>query len=209
MSLPLTRRIARTALLVAASAAPVVGAADAASAVDPALPHAPKLGGLSALDPSSVGELADSASQQAGRTVKDILPAKAAPAQTAPAQTAPAKPATEGKSVPAKSAPAKSKGVAHAAKESAGKGKGGAHAKGKGGLHAKGKGKGLMKSKGLHARGGPVRPAPAPLPAPAATPAPVPAPAPAPQQVAPGAPQQADVLPVKGLPSMKGLPLLG
>ena len=62
MSLPLTRRIARAALLVAASATPVVGAAGAASAADPALPHTPKLGGLSALDPSSVGELADSAS---------------------------------------------------------------------------------------------------------------------------------------------------
>src|ERR1044072_3000543 len=121
MSLPLTRRIARTALLVAASAAPVVGAAGAASAVDPALPHTPKLGGLSAVDPPPVGELAAPASQQAGRTVKEILPAKAAPAQAAPAKPATAaKPAAEGKSAPAKS-----------------KGKGGAHAKGKGGLHAK------------------------------------------------------------------------
>ncbi|WP_446462556.1 ATP-binding protein [Streptomyces sp. BRA346] len=194
MSLPLTRRIARAALLVAASATPVVGAADAASAVDPALPHTPKLGGLSSLDPSSVGELADSASQQAGRTVKAILPAKAAPAQTAPAKSAPAE-----KAAPAKSTPAKSKG------------KGGAHAKGKGALHAKGKGKaagmskGLAKGKGAHAKGAPVRPAPAPLPAPAAAPAP----APAPQQAAPSTPQQADELPVKGLPSMNGLPLLG
>ncbi len=34
MSLPLTRRIARTALLIAAGAAPVVGAAGAASAAE-------------------------------------------------------------------------------------------------------------------------------------------------------------------------------
>ena len=38
MSLPLTRRIARAALLVAAGAAPVVGAAGAASAA-PELPQ--------------------------------------------------------------------------------------------------------------------------------------------------------------------------
>ncbi len=47
MSLPLTRRIARAALLIAAGAAPVVGAAGSAGAV--ALPQAP-IGGLSAAD---------------------------------------------------------------------------------------------------------------------------------------------------------------
>ncbi|MER5180366.1 ATP-binding protein [Streptomyces sp. NPDC002896] len=53
MSLPLSRRIARAALLVAAGAAPVVGAAGSASAVD--LPTAaPNLGGLTALDAGSV-----------------------------------------------------------------------------------------------------------------------------------------------------------
>ncbi|MFD5506418.1 ATP-binding protein [Streptomyces sp. NPDC059761] len=44
MSLPLTRRIARTALLLAAGAAPVVGAAGAASAAD--LGSVPQLGPL-------------------------------------------------------------------------------------------------------------------------------------------------------------------
>ncbi|MBA2944350.1 ATP-binding protein [Streptomyces himalayensis] len=53
MSLPLTRRIARAALLVAAGAAPVVGAAGSASAAQ--LPvDAPKLGGLTALDGGTV-----------------------------------------------------------------------------------------------------------------------------------------------------------
>ncbi|MDG4866190.1 ATP-binding protein, partial [Streptomyces sp. T-3] len=46
MSLPLTRRIARAALLTAAGAASAVGAAGSASAVD--LPATPDLGGLSA-----------------------------------------------------------------------------------------------------------------------------------------------------------------
>ncbi|WP_031078480.1 hypothetical protein [Streptomyces sp. NRRL S-118] len=52
MSLPLTRRIARAALLIAAGAAPVVGAAGSASAVE--LPKAPDLGGVSSLDTASV-----------------------------------------------------------------------------------------------------------------------------------------------------------
>jgi hypothetical protein len=53
MSLPLSRRIARAALLVAAGAAPVVGAAGSASAVD--LPTAaPSLSGLTALDAGAV-----------------------------------------------------------------------------------------------------------------------------------------------------------
>ncbi|MFD3733446.1 ATP-binding protein [Streptomyces sp. NPDC058632] len=49
MSLPLTRRIARAALLVAAGAAAGVGAAGSASAA-PELPATPSLGGLTVLD---------------------------------------------------------------------------------------------------------------------------------------------------------------
>ncbi|MFE2145020.1 ATP-binding protein, partial [Streptomyces sp. NPDC059456] len=48
MSLPLTRRIARTALLLAAGAAPVVGAAGAASAAG--LESVPQLGALTSPD---------------------------------------------------------------------------------------------------------------------------------------------------------------
>jgi hypothetical protein len=60
MSLPLTRRIARAALLVAAGAAPVVGAAGSASAVD--LPTAaPSLSGLTALDAGAVESVAPAA----------------------------------------------------------------------------------------------------------------------------------------------------
>ncbi|MEI5101692.1 ATP-binding protein [Streptomyces sp. PmtG] len=61
MSLPLTRRIARAALLVAAGAAPVVGAAGSAHAAD--LPAAPVLGGLSAVDGAHVGDTLDGAAQ--------------------------------------------------------------------------------------------------------------------------------------------------
>ena len=53
MSLPLTRRIARAALIVAAGAAAGVGAAGSASAA-PQLPAAPNLG-LSALDGATGG----------------------------------------------------------------------------------------------------------------------------------------------------------
>ncbi|NED07044.1 ATP-binding protein, partial [Streptomyces sp. SID6648] len=81
MSLPLTRRIARAALLIAAGATPVVGAAGAASAAD--LPAAPELGGLTALDGANVGNTLDSAAQQGtqaagetgGRLVGTALPA--------------------------------------------------------------------------------------------------------------------------------------
>ncbi|RVU19516.1 ATP-binding protein [Streptomyces antnestii] len=62
MSLPLTRRIARAALLIAAGAAPVVGAAGSASAVD--LPAAtPNLGGLTALDGAHLGNTVDGAAR--------------------------------------------------------------------------------------------------------------------------------------------------
>ncbi|POX40482.1 ATP-binding protein [Streptomyces sp. Ru73] len=80
MSLPLTRRIARAALLVAAGAAPVVGAAGSASAVD--LPKAADLGGLTKVDPSSVTETAGNALENtsavagpvAGEVVKKAVP---------------------------------------------------------------------------------------------------------------------------------------
>lgn len=61
MSLPLTRRIARAALLVAAGAAPVVGAAGSASAAE--LPAAPALGGITALDGANLGDAVDDAAQ--------------------------------------------------------------------------------------------------------------------------------------------------
>ncbi|MEU5719907.1 ATP-binding protein [Streptomyces sp. NPDC020403] len=62
MSLPLSRRIARTALLIAAGAAPVVGAAGAAGAAG--LPQTPALGGLTSLDGAGVSSTLDSASKQ-------------------------------------------------------------------------------------------------------------------------------------------------
>ncbi|MFD3919772.1 ATP-binding protein [Streptomyces sp. NPDC058595] len=63
MSLPLTRRIARAALLVAAGAAPVVGAAGSASAAT--LPQAADLGGVSRLDGAALGSTLDSGAQKA------------------------------------------------------------------------------------------------------------------------------------------------
>ncbi|MFS8198594.1 ATP-binding protein [Streptomyces sp. CWNU-52B] len=79
MSLPLTRRIARTALLIAAGAVPMVAAAGSASAAE--LPAAPDLGGLSALD--HAGTTVDGVAQQAtgkvgdagGKAAKKAVPA--------------------------------------------------------------------------------------------------------------------------------------
>ncbi|WP_171170833.1 ATP-binding protein [Streptomyces sp. I05A-00742] len=68
MSLPLTRRIAQAALLVAAAAAPAVGAAGTASA--DAL-KAPDLGTLSAVDGAQLGNHVDSVSRQAGAVTTD------------------------------------------------------------------------------------------------------------------------------------------
>ncbi|MFD9247431.1 ATP-binding protein, partial [Streptomyces sp. NPDC059556] len=65
MSLPLTRRIARAALLIAAGAAPVVGAAGSASALDHSLAPTGALGGVTALDAAGAGTAVDSASQTA------------------------------------------------------------------------------------------------------------------------------------------------
>ncbi|MFI9719081.1 ATP-binding protein [Streptomyces sp. NPDC052396] len=70
MSLPLTRRIARAALLVAAGAAPLVGAAGAANAAD--LAQAPDLGGLTAVDGTHLGNTVEGASQQAGAMTTDV-----------------------------------------------------------------------------------------------------------------------------------------
>ncbi|MFE0553265.1 ATP-binding protein [Streptomyces pilosus] len=81
MSLPLTRRIARAALLVAAGAAAGIGAAGSASAA-PQLPAAPSLG-LNALDGATdnvskgVGKATPDAGQvapAAGTTVKKAVP---------------------------------------------------------------------------------------------------------------------------------------
>ncbi|MFB7635905.1 ATP-binding protein [Streptomyces sp. NPDC056149] len=58
MSLPVTRRIARAALLVAAGAAPVVTAAGSASAVD-LPPKGNELGGLSTLDSANTSKTLD------------------------------------------------------------------------------------------------------------------------------------------------------
>ncbi|WP_137993518.1 ATP-binding protein [Streptomyces vilmorinianum] len=63
MSLPLTRRIARAALLVAAGATPVVGAAGSASAMDHSLAPTGALSGLTAVDSASLGNTVDGASQ--------------------------------------------------------------------------------------------------------------------------------------------------
>ncbi|MGW8061652.1 ATP-binding protein [Streptomyces ziwulingensis] len=70
MSLPLTRRIARAALLVAAGAAAGVGAAGSASAA-PELPATPNLGGLTALDGANVGSTVDAAAQNITETADD------------------------------------------------------------------------------------------------------------------------------------------
>ncbi|MBO8198929.1 ATP-binding protein [Streptomyces smyrnaeus] len=80
MSNPLTRRIARTALLTAAGAATVVGAAGAASAVE--LPASP-VGGVSNLDGEGVGNTLDKtardtttlAGETGGEAVKQAVPA--------------------------------------------------------------------------------------------------------------------------------------
>ncbi|MFI6082655.1 ATP-binding protein [Streptomyces sp. NPDC051217] len=63
MSLPLTRRIARAALLIAAGAAPVVGAAGSANAA--ALPQTADLGSVSQLDGAALGDTLDNGARQA------------------------------------------------------------------------------------------------------------------------------------------------
>lgn len=81
MSLPLTRRIAQAALLLAAGAAPVVGAAGSANAAE--LPATPDLGGVTALDGANLGNTVDGATQNAtgmagdtgSKAVKKAVPA--------------------------------------------------------------------------------------------------------------------------------------
>ncbi|GGW86185.1 ATP-binding protein [Streptomyces malachitofuscus] len=68
MSLPLTRRIARAALLVAAGAAAGVGAAGTATAA-PELPSAPNLG-LTALD-GAPGSTVDNVTRGVGKATPD------------------------------------------------------------------------------------------------------------------------------------------
>ncbi|MEV6316005.1 ATP-binding protein [Streptomyces sp. NPDC051776] len=80
MSLPLTRRIARAALLVAAGAAPLVGAAGSASAAD--LASTPNVaGGLTKLDGANATAVVDGATDKIGKkadagskTMKTQLP---------------------------------------------------------------------------------------------------------------------------------------
>ncbi|WP_046500840.1 hypothetical protein [Streptomyces odonnellii] len=70
MSLPVTRRIARAALLVAVGAAPVVGAAGSASAA--ALPQPTDLGSMSTLDGAAVGGTLDSGARQTTEVAGDL-----------------------------------------------------------------------------------------------------------------------------------------
>ncbi|WP_335940572.1 ATP-binding protein [Streptomyces sp. PTD5-9] len=95
MSLPLTRRITRAALLLAAGAAPVVGAAGAASAAP--LPQTPELGGLTSVDGSGLGKTVDGVSKQGtkaagetgGRLVGTTLPAAGKTVGKAQSETVP------------------------------------------------------------------------------------------------------------------------
>ncbi|MFE9772782.1 ATP-binding protein [Streptomyces sp. NPDC005931] len=69
MSLPLTRRIARTALLVAAGAAAGIGAAGSAAAAAE-LPATPNLGAPTALD-GAAGDPAGSVTRTVNQTAAD------------------------------------------------------------------------------------------------------------------------------------------
>lgn len=64
MSLPLTRRIAKTVLLTAAGAASVVGTAGAASAAE--LPSTDAVGGLTQLDAAGLNHTVDGATHDTG-----------------------------------------------------------------------------------------------------------------------------------------------
>ena len=71
MSLPVTRRIARAALLVAAGAAPVVAAAGSASAAE--LPtKAPDLGGATSLDSANTNETIGNAAQAGAGLLTEV-----------------------------------------------------------------------------------------------------------------------------------------
>ncbi|WP_225838873.1 ATP-binding protein [Streptomyces sp. NK08204] len=98
MSLPLTRRIARAALLVAAGAAAGVGAAGSAGAATNLPAATPNLGGLTALDGAHVGNTVDGAAQNVttlaghtgGKAVKETVPAAGRTGGGAVKKTAPA-----------------------------------------------------------------------------------------------------------------------
>lgn len=79
MSLSLSRRVARAALLIAAGAAPLVGAAGAASALE--LPKANDLGGLTNPGGTSLGH-------EVNQTAKTAAPGAARSASTVAGQTA-------------------------------------------------------------------------------------------------------------------------
>ncbi|MFD0394737.1 ATP-binding protein [Streptomyces nogalater] len=97
MSLPLTRRIARAALLVAAGAAAGVGAAGSAGAATNLPDVAPNLSGLTALDGAHAGDSVDSAAQQVtsvaghtgGKAVEQAVPAAGKTGGSAVKRTAP------------------------------------------------------------------------------------------------------------------------
>lgn len=71
MSLPLTRRIARAALLVAAGAAPVVGAAGSASALDHSIAPTGALAGVTSLEGAEVGNAVETVGA-AGKTATPV-----------------------------------------------------------------------------------------------------------------------------------------
>ncbi|ARZ68074.1 ATP-binding protein [Streptomyces sp. HU2014] len=70
MSLPLSRRIARVALLVAAGAGSVAGAAGAANAADLKAPELAN--GITAVDGANLGKNIDAASHQAGTVTTHV-----------------------------------------------------------------------------------------------------------------------------------------
>ncbi|MFF5250608.1 ATP-binding protein [Streptomyces leeuwenhoekii] len=96
MSLPLSRRIARAALLVAAGAAAGVGTAGSASAA-PELQATPNLGALTALDGANVATTVDDAAQKTtglagdagSKAVKQTVPAAGKTGGKAVKKTAP------------------------------------------------------------------------------------------------------------------------
>ncbi|MET9932608.1 MULTISPECIES: ATP-binding protein [unclassified Streptomyces] len=88
MSLPLTRRIARAALIVAAGAAPVVGAAGSASALDHGLAPAGALGSLTAVDVAEAGSTLDGASRSTSGVVGQAGEAAAPVAEKVAGDTA-------------------------------------------------------------------------------------------------------------------------
>ncbi|MFJ2113322.1 MULTISPECIES: ATP-binding protein [unclassified Streptomyces] len=109
-NLPLSRRVARTALLIAA-AAPVIGAAGSAHAA--ALPQAPDLGAVSALDGAVVGDTVDTGTQQATQLVNTAgtVLGKAAADATKGAGKAAGKGTTKGKGSAKGATPAKGAGL--------------------------------------------------------------------------------------------------